>query len=107
MELEALIVSQDETLVRMLSLLLGDLAVRVDHCTEIGIASDKIMRRKFDAVFADFTLEGADRVLASVRRSPSNKRSLAFALIGQSMTVSSVFELGANFLMYTPLTVER
>jgi CheY-like chemotaxis protein len=107
MALEALVVSQDSRVVRMLKMLLAELAVKVEHSTEDSQAAELVARRKFDAVFVDFALERAAELLSSVRSSPAAKRSLSFAILGEAMTLGSAFDLGANFVMYKPLTVER
>ncbi|HUK88621.1 MAG TPA: PilZ domain-containing protein, partial [Terriglobales bacterium] len=41
------------------------------------------------------------------RRSRTNQRSIVFAILTGNMSVRQAFELGANFVLYKPVSVER
>jgi len=71
-------------------------------------ATQLLAKRKFDAIVVDCDdVEGAPEVLRELRKSPSNKRAMAFAVINGSTTVKDAFEMGANFVLDKPLTAER
>jgi CheY-like chemotaxis protein len=106
MELQSLVLSRDERIVRVLKRLLTDLEISVEHCEDADAAMKLLTRTKFDGVFADCDVEGASELLRSVRRSRTNKRSIAFAILSGLMSVRSAFEMGANFVLYKPVSVE-
>jgi c-di-GMP-binding flagellar brake protein YcgR len=46
-------------------------------------------------------------VLSNVRKSPCNQRAVAVAILDPDTGLRSAFELGANFILYKPVTAER
>ena len=107
MELQALVLSEDSKTVRVLRRLLEELEISFEHCTLADEAMELLSRRKFDGVFADCDIEGSSQLLKAVRRSRTNQRSIVFAILTGDMSVRQAFELGANFVLYKPVSVER
>jgi CheY-like chemotaxis protein len=106
-QLSALLLTQDDQIVRVLSRLLGDMDIAAEHYTEVQTALDLLARKKFDGVFADCDLPGAEQLLRNLRKIRINQRSISFGLLSERMTVRSAFDLGANFVLYKPLSSER
>lgn len=106
-QLSALLLTQDDQIVRMLTRLLGDMEIAAEHYNQVSNALEVLARRKFDGVFADCDLEGAEQLLRNLRKSRINQRSISFGLLSEMMTVRSAFDLGANFVLYKPLSTER
>lgn len=107
MELQALVLSEDSKTVRVLRRLLEELEITFEHCAQADEAMELLSRRKFDGVFADCDIEGSSQLLKAVRRSRTNQRSIVFAILTGDMSVRQAFELGANFVLYKPVSVER
>jgi CheY-like chemotaxis protein len=67
-----------------------------------------LAEKKFDAVIVDCDdMDGSTRVLKAIRQVPSNKSTIAFAIVNGITSVRDAFSMGANFVLDKPLSVER
>jgi len=107
MNLKSLLLCSDEKIVRVLRRTLGDLDISVEHCASAEIALRHLTRGRFEAIIVDCAGAGAADVLGIVRTSPCNQRAVAVAILDPDTGLRSTFELGANFILYKPVTVER
>ncbi|MFB3815798.1 MAG: PilZ domain-containing protein [Terriglobales bacterium] len=107
MALEALLLSRDPEVQRVLRRVIPDLPAELVAAGTVNDAADKLQRRKFDAVIIDCDdLSGASKLLQWLRHGSSNRSAVVFAIIKES-TARSAFELGANFVIDKPLSLER
>jgi CheY-like chemotaxis protein len=106
MTLESLLLSQDEELVRVLRPTLEQMSIDVELCHEARTGADILITEKFDAVIVDCDdLNGGLAVLQGLRNTPSNKNSVAFAILnGKRTTTQEAFGLGANFVLQKPIS---
>jgi CheY-like chemotaxis protein len=107
MNLKSLLLCSDEKIVRILRRTLGDLDISVEHCASSEIALRHLTRGRFEAIIVDCAESGAAEVLSVVRTSPCNQRAVAVAILDPDTGLRSAFELGANFILYKPVTAER
>jgi CheY-like chemotaxis protein len=107
MNLKSLLLCSDEKIVRVLRRTLGDLDISVEHCASSEIALRHLTRGRFEAIIVDCADPGAAEVLSVVRASPCNQRAVAVAILDPDAGLRSAFELGANFILYKPVTAER
>lgn len=108
MGLRALVIIQDGEAVRVVRRVLDELNMQYEITSSLPRAEEMLAKHRFDAVVVDCDdLEGAPEMLRHLRKSPSNKRSLAFSIVNGRTTVRDAFDLGANFVLDKPLTVER
>ena len=108
MKLRALLFCSDEKIVRVLRRVLGDLEVEVEHSEELDSAVRNLTRKRYEAVIVDCAeTESAIHVLRTVRSAPGNKRAVAIALVEGQTALRSAFDLGANFVLYKPISSER
>jgi DNA-binding response OmpR family regulator len=108
MNLQALVLCSDDKIVRILRRVLNELEITVEHCPNADAAIQKLTRNRFEAVIVDCTGEQlASSVLKSARSAPCNKRAVAVAIVDGQKGLGSAFELGAHFVLYTPISVER
>jgi CheY-like chemotaxis protein len=107
MNLKSLLLCSDEKIVRVLRRTLGDLDISVEHCASSEIALRHLTRGRFEAIIVDCAGPGAAEVLSVVRTSPCNQRAVAVAILDPATGLRSAFELGANFILYKPVTAER
>jgi DNA-binding response OmpR family regulator len=105
MTLESLILSRDEEVLRILRPTLDKLAITVEVCQEAKKASEILISEKFDAVIIDCDdLPGGVEVLQGLRATPSNRSSVAFALLnGKKTTTQEAFGMGVNFVLQKPV----
>ena len=106
MTLESLLLSQDAELVSVIRPTLESLSIDVEICDEARAGADMLVSDKFDAIIVDCDdLSGGLGVLKELRNTPSNKNSVAFAILnGKRTTTQEAFGLGANFVLQKPIT---
>jgi len=107
MNLKSLLLCSDDKIVRVLRRTLGDLDIGVELCANSEIALRKLTRERFEAIIVDCAGPGAAAVLRSARTAPCNKRAIAVAILDPEIGLRSGFEIGAHFILYKPVSVER
>jgi CheY-like chemotaxis protein len=106
MTLDSLLLSQDPDLVRVLRPTLEKMSIDVEVCHDVRAGSDILVSDKFDAVIVDCDdLTGGLALLQGLRNTPSNKNSVAFAVLnGKRTTTKEAFGMGANFVLQKPIS---
>jgi CheY-like chemotaxis protein len=105
MKLESLLISRDGALLGVLRPTLDKISVRIEVCPESQSGIGLLTKRKFDAVIIDCDdLQGGCTVLRDLRKTPSNSKSVAFAVLNGKTTTQEAFQCGANFVLQKPLT---
>lgn len=107
MPLEALVVCSDDQLTRILRHGMSDLGIRGEFCQSIEKALDTVAHRRYDGVFIDCEIPEVATLFQSIRANELFKKSLCVALATHRTTVKDAFEMGAQFVMYRPLSMER
>ena len=107
MSLKSLLLCSDEKIVRVLRRVLGDLEIEVELCLNADSALRKLTRQRFEAIIADLADEGANEVLRSARLAPCNKQAVALAIVEPVVGLKFVFDIGAHFVLYKPVSSER
>ncbi|MGH9651405.1 MAG: PilZ domain-containing protein [Terriglobales bacterium] len=105
---QALLLSRDPDVLRLLRRLLDDASVH-PHVSYSAVQATGLLRKlKFDSVIVDCEdLDRAGEFLSSLRHAPSSRRAIAIALLGGPYTVPTAFRLGANFALDKPLSLEH
>jgi CheY-like chemotaxis protein len=106
MTLESLLLSHDEDVLRVLRPTLEKLSIEVEICKEAKKAGEILISEKFDAVIVDCDdLKGGLEVLECLRATPSNRNSVAFAVLnGKATTMQQAFGMGVNFVLQKPIS---
>lgn len=107
MSLKALLLCSDEKIVRVLRRTLGDLEITTELCPDPDSALRKLTRHRFEAIIADCSDNGAFAVLKSARSAPCNKQAIAVAIVEPVVGLKAVFEIGAHFVLYKPVSIEK
>jgi c-di-GMP-binding flagellar brake protein YcgR len=107
MSLKSLVLCSDEKIVRVLRRALGDLDIAVDLCADSDGALRKLTRERFEAIVVDCSGEGSSQVLRSARNAPCNKQAVAVAIVEPVVGLKAVFDIGAHFVLYKPVSSER
>lgn len=107
MGLKSLVLCSDDKVVRVLRRVLGDLDIEVELCPNADSALRKLTRQRFEAIIADCSDDGAFEVLKSARNAPCNKQAVAVAIVEPVVGLKAVFEIGAHFVLYRPVSIER
>jgi DNA-binding response OmpR family regulator len=106
--LQSLLLCTDDTIVRVLRRVLSELEIGVEQCSDLDGTVQKMTRQRFEAVIVDCTSqELAAKVLKGIRNAPANKRAIIIAIIDGQNAAKGATELGAHFVLFKPLSIER
>lgn len=108
MALEALLLSRDSQVVKTIRRVLDEANIDLQVCANAEDALDILKRHKYDTFLVDCDdVPGATTVLQQLRTGKSNKSCIAFAVVNGRTSAQKAFEMGANFALDKPLSVER
>lgn len=108
MALQALLLSRDAESNRILRRVLDAANIDVEVCNNVEQARLALARRKYDTLVVDCDdMPGGPSVLRELRQGRSNKSCIAFAIVHGRTTVQQAFEMGANFVLDKPISLER
>ena len=107
MNLTSLVVCSDERALRVLRNVLGELEIHVEHCADHVSAAKKLAQHSFEAVIIDCKDERSFELLGSLRSGKQNSKSMAIAIIEARTNLQTAFKLGANFVVFKPISTEK
>jgi c-di-GMP-binding flagellar brake protein YcgR len=108
MDLHALVVCPDQDSASLLALMQSELGMAAEHTPSISRGVELLDVRHFDAIVLDYHAEqGSEEFLARLRQSAKNRSSMLIAIVDGTFNARPVFGLGANFVLYRPLSSER
>lgn len=112
--LQSLLLCTDEKVVRVLRRVLSEMEIGVELCANTDTAVQKLTRQRFEAVIVDCTTpQIAATMLKGARSSPVNKRAIVVAVLEAETASESqaalkdAFALGAHFVLFKPISLER
>jgi CheY-like chemotaxis protein len=108
MDLRALVVCPDQDAAGVLTLILSELGMAVEHTPSISRGVELLDSRRFDTIVLDYRADqSSEEFLARLRQSAKNRASMLIAVVDSEFNARPVFGLGANFVLYRPLSSER
>jgi CheY-like chemotaxis protein len=108
MDLRALVVCPDQDSAGLLTLILSELGMAVEHTPSISRGLELLETEHYDGIVFDYRADrGSEEFLSSLRRSVKNQASVLIAVVDSEFNARPVFGLGANFVLYRPLSSER
>src|ERR1039458_7551878 len=108
MDLRALVVCPDQDSASLLMLILSELGMTAEHTPSISRGLELLDSQRFDAIVLDYRADqSSEEFLARLRRSAKNRASMLIAVVDGEFNARPVFGLGANFVLYRPLSSER
>jgi CheY-like chemotaxis protein len=108
MDLSALVVSPDQETANLLTLILSELGMAAEHTPSISRGLELLDSQRFDAIILDYRADqSSEEFLSHLRRSAKNRASMLIAVVDSEFNARPVFGLGANFVLYRPLSSER
>ena len=108
MDQRGLVVCPDQDSESLLALILSELGMAAEHTPSIARGLELLDSRPFDAIVLDYRADqGSEEFLARLRRSSKNRASMLIAIVDGAFNARPVFGLGANFVLYRPLSSER
>jgi CheY-like chemotaxis protein len=107
MDLDSLLVCSDDRALRVLRKVLSELEIRVEQCDDPADAALRLAQRSFEAVIIDCSDEPSFGLLNKIRLGQHNRKSMSIAIIDEQTKLQSAFKLGANFVVYKPISTEK
>lgn len=108
MDLRALVVCPDQDAASVLTVILSEMGVAAEHTPSISRGLELLETRRFDAIVLDYRAdESSEEFLARMRLSKKNCASMLIAIVEGEYNARLAFVLGANFVLYRPLSSER
>jgi DNA-binding response OmpR family regulator len=108
MKFQALLVLNNDGAAEVLAHVLSDFGFDSESCTDSGTAARQFDEKRFDAVIVDFDdTAAAAQVLQSLRQSSASKNAVTIGLLSNPAHVRSAFGMGANFVLYRPISSEH
>jgi c-di-GMP-binding flagellar brake protein YcgR len=103
-----LVVCPDQDAAGLVTLILSEIGMAAEHTASISRGLELLQSRHFDAVVFDYRADpSSDEFMASLRQSAKYKPSLLIAVVDPNFSARPLFGLGANFVLYRPLSFER
>jgi CheY-like chemotaxis protein len=108
MDLRVLVVCPDQDAADLLSQLLSEVGIEAEHASSIAGGLERVQEQPFDAIVLDYRADqSSQNFLTKLRLSGVNRNTLLIAIIESEYGARPIFGLGANFVLYRPLSVER
>ncbi len=108
MDLHALVVCPDQDSANLLRSILSELGMMTEHTSSISHGLEQLESRRFDAIVLDYRAnQSSEQFLTRLRQSAKNRASMLVAIVDSGFNARPVFGLGANFVLYRPLSSER
>jgi DNA-binding response OmpR family regulator len=106
MHLSCLVVSRDPEVLKGVGEVFSGLDIVFRR--DVAGANEAINQNHLDAFVIDCDgVEGSTDLLGTIRNSRSNRNSVIFTLVNGTTTISTVTELGANFVLGKPVDQKR
>lgn len=103
-----LVVCADQDAAGLLKPVLVEMGMAVEHTPSISRGLVLLKERRFDAIVLDYRADQAsEEFLAHLRQSAKNRATMLIAVVDAEFNARPVFGLGANFVLYRPLSIER
>lgn len=105
MNLQALLVSSDDSAADVLSRVLSGFSIATDRSSDPETALARIQQQKFDTLIVDFDdQQVAEQVLLEAKKMGTSP--LSVALVADTHKVRQILSGGAHFVLYKPLSEE-
>jgi c-di-GMP-binding flagellar brake protein YcgR len=108
MDLRVLLVCSDQDSTNMLTLILPEMGMVAEHTPSIARALEQFNQQRFDAIIVDYRSDqSSQEILTRWRQSSKNRNTVLIAIVDNESHARPVFGMGANFVLYRPLSAER
>ena len=104
MQLRGLVLTTDSWLNSAFTKSAAEFGLETHLARTASVASGQLSRTKYEAVILDFdTIAQTSSVLAEIRKSPSNKTAVVFAVATDYLCMKAAAQDGANYLLCRPI----
>ncbi len=107
MDLRALVVFPDQESASLLMPVLYEMGMGVEQTSSISRGLTLVSDERYDAILFEYGVDDSSKeFLSRVRQSPQNKQAVLIAIVNEDFNARPVFQLGVNFVLYRPLSLE-
>ncbi|PYV53162.1 MAG: hypothetical protein DMG98_21800 [Acidobacteria bacterium] len=103
MKLNALVMSRSHSSIRVLVAAFAELGIEYRISPSASETMETLATDHHSALIVDFDLPHAVQVAKVARAASAKRRPVLFGMIGSTTPIGSVFQAGANFVLYKPL----
>jgi CheY-like chemotaxis protein len=108
MDARVLVVCPDQDSASLLTQVLSEMGMGVEHTPSISRGLELVSEQTFEAIVLDYRGDrSSEEFLSRLRRSARNRTTILIAVVDAEFSARPVFGLGANFVLYRPLSIER
>jgi CheY-like chemotaxis protein len=106
MNLQALLVSSDDSAADVLGRVLSGFGIALDRSSDLETTMTRIQQQKFDALIVDFDdPKAAEDVMLQAKK--LGTEPLGIALVADTAKVRAILSGGAHFVLYKPVSEEK
>jgi CheY-like chemotaxis protein len=106
MNLQALLVSSDDSAADVLGRVLSSFGIALDRSSDLETTMTRIQQQKFDALIVDFDdPKAAEDVMLQAKK--LGTEPLGIALVADTAKVRAILSGGAHFVLYKPVSEEK
>jgi FixJ family two-component response regulator len=103
MKINALVMSRNHSAVKVLVAAFAELGIEYRMTFSASETLDVLSEGHHSALVLDFDLPHSGQVAKLARASSAKRKPVLFGMIGAGLPIASVFQAGANFVLYKPL----
>jgi DNA-binding response OmpR family regulator len=103
MKLNALVMSRSHSSIRVLIAAFAELGIEYRVSPSASETVEMLASDYHSALILDFDLAHSVQVAKLARTASEKRRPVLFGMIGSTTSIGSVFQAGANFVLYKPL----
>jgi AmiR/NasT family two-component response regulator len=108
MAFTSLVVCPDSEGSQTLARVLNGMEISVEHSATLAEAAGRLAEERFDVVLVDCAEEAAAaELIAALHDDAAPVRTLVVAIVDTRNNVRDIFDRGASFALYKPITAER
>jgi DNA-binding response OmpR family regulator len=108
MDLHVLLVCPDQDSADLLNLILPEMGMVAEHTPSVSRALQQLDEQHFDAIIMDYRSgQSSQEFLTRWRHSSKNRGTMLIAIVDGEFEARPAFGMGANFVLYRPLSAER
>lgn len=105
--LRGVILSRNESTVRMVARGFKDLEVDLEHCSDYDNFLARALETRFDAIVVDDDFEEAQAALVEIHGYTACSKSVRIVLAEHKIAMPAIFRTGTQIVLYKPLSPER
>src|SRR3954463_16158162 len=108
MDLRVLVVCADPNSAKLLGQVLAEMEINAEQAPSVSRGLERLNEETFEAVILDYRADPAsEEFLSKLRQSRKSLNTLLVATVDGEFSARPLFGLGANFVLYRPLSLER